>query len=128
MKLKEFNKENSMGVTPRAPFIRLNRGAGLITLNSGVKKLMNLKPGDKVSFFQNDENAKDWYIGKSKEGFEAWAKDDNTSLCLNNSLTVNELLNSTGYTDVKGVSFPVSSAEIQEGGGKIILYSYRKAS
>jgi hypothetical protein len=121
MKLKAFNSENSKCVTEKTPHIRLNLHGGLITLNSGCRDLAKLKAGVIIEFYQNEESPKDWYFGISDKGFKLRAKDKADTFTFNSSLTVKSILKSAGLTDVRGVSFPVSSAEIIEDGKKLYL-------
>lgn len=59
MKLKEYNSpcKNIIDV----PTIRFS-GKGTITINAVASELLNLKPGVKISFAQDTEHPKDWFL------------------------------------------------------------------
>lgn len=61
--MSKFSAENCHGKGTRChlPSIIFAKH-GCITLSRGLMKALNLKSGDKVSFYQSEEDSRDWYI------------------------------------------------------------------
>ncbi len=84
MKIKRFNIENTKCVKIGKPTIRFAK-QGQITLSTEAVRKMNIKPGDKIEFIQDEEKPKDWYLKKSKIGFSTRKYSGSDALICNAS-------------------------------------------
>lgn len=85
MQLKTFNSENVHPVRESKPCIRINTKTGLFNFSTGACKLIGLKPGDRVSFHQDEDEPADWYLEVTPDGFELREKVNVTKGMLFNS-------------------------------------------
>jgi hypothetical protein len=71
MKLRTFDKTITKTVSPGECSVTVNP-KGTVFFSVGLVKVMQLEPGDRVLFHQDQENRSDWYIEKTKSiaGFE----------------------------------------------------------
>lgn len=78
MKLKYFSEQTfpKMGGGTRSTTPKVNFSkAGVIEFNKPAVELLELKPGDKVTIAQDEEDAANWYVFKDKNGFEIRSKE-----------------------------------------------------
>lgn len=107
MKLKEFSTCGRKALKGMAT-ITFSK-SGCIGLNNKTVESMGLKPGDKLVFFQDEDNPRDWYMGVGKEKGAELRLGSGTSgsLFCNFSFVVQEVFEST---QTKGrVKFQVAS-------------------
>lgn len=95
MKLKSFNPENAANIRKGKPTIHIGSN-GAISMNAVATNLTGLKPGDKVEFHQDETNPKDWYISKSKSGFELRAYNQDRGVIFNSSKLASIILEIIG--------------------------------
>ena len=93
MQLKTFNSENVLPVRESKPCIHINTKTGLFNFSIGACEMIGLKPGDRVSFHQDEEEPTDWYLEVTKNGFELRAKANVTKgMLFNSSVMARELV------------------------------------
>jgi hypothetical protein len=102
MKLKEFDLHNSRKI-PRAgrPFLRVTRRAGTLFFSASTAQTADLKEGDGVVLFQDEENPADWYFKKNnspKSFILRKATNKAKGLVFNNSALAGILLDSAQTT------------------------------
>ncbi|MCK6611576.1 MAG: hypothetical protein L6Q78_11110 [Bacteroidia bacterium] len=112
MKLKIFDNETSMRAKAGRNSINVSFKKGLIRFSSMLVNTMHLKKGDCISFGQDESNPKDWYLFKSKTGFEL--RMNKELLLLNNIGTVRAISDSLGID--YSTSFLVAKEPIKSDG------------
>ena len=115
MGLKRFNTETTKGMGTGQPLVSIARNAGLISIFGATAEALGLKPGDKVSIVQDQDNPKDWYIDtKDEAGFKLRGSDKGKGLSFNNSVICNRLLDSLEFPkEHKRSSFTVSTKQAE---------------
>jgi len=102
MKLKTFDRTQSKMRLSKKPAIRISK-VGLISLNKCAIRLLDLKVGDKIKFYQDEDNPEDWYLkevpktddlGLICRNGSSFAK----SIMVNSAATANALFESIGFT------------------------------
>lgn len=90
MKLKEFNSENTVTVRSDKPSLHINTKTGLFNFSKAACDLLNIKDGDRIAFYQDEEEPTDWYIEKvtTEKGFPLRAKDNITKGLLFSNTTM----------------------------------------
>lgn len=71
MKLKIITYQDVDFRSATDPTLRVNIGSGILSFSAGANKLMEIVPGDSVSFVYDEESAK-YYIGKSEGGVQGF--------------------------------------------------------
>ncbi|MBN1187015.1 MAG: hypothetical protein JXB49_32355 [Bacteroidales bacterium] len=119
MKLKKYNANNSLLIRDASPRIRFSN-TGAITISVGLTRLMGLKNGSRIELLQNPDSPKDWYIAESADGFILRLQDSGALIC-NCAAAARSVIKSLNLTSppIHGVTFPVSSALIEEEGTKM---------
>lgn len=69
MKLFIYSKKTYKKERITSPLIRFRINNGLITINNGIAKILELKKGDYIIICQDVECSQDWFITKNKDGF-----------------------------------------------------------
>ena len=101
MKLKTFNRANSlMSKTDGTPTITVSK-VGMITLSKTLCENLQLSPTDKtggVFLHQDEENPRDWFIEKSEnaDAFKLRSCKNSAGLCFNSGPAAKALLKSIG--------------------------------
>lgn len=103
MKLKSFNPENipqntRIGIAK----VSLNSKSGTITLTKQTVIKMDLKPNDKIEFFQDEENVDEWYIAVTKNGFDIRDKKKDQTFIFNSTFLVKKIFDSMIYNHHTG--------------------------
>lgn len=74
MKLFIYNKENSIATTAKGGnrTVRINRSNGVIYLSRMLAKSLSFRGGEKMIIANDEDNPKDWYLGKTnnENGFD----------------------------------------------------------
>lgn len=66
MNLKKYNRSDCKFMPSGKPTIRISV-KGTFCLNKAAAVALNLKPGDKITFLQDQDTQIDWFIEKTKE-------------------------------------------------------------
>lgn len=98
MKLKQVFATSTASKAKVAPTVSINYFNGRMLFNVPTVNLLDLKESDMLSFFQDEENPKNWYFTKSKEpgALPLKASQNAKSLCINNAKLVRPMLESMG--------------------------------
>lgn len=67
MKLKEYSTQNVPILRMKKPTIRINSITGLIAFSQTACNILDIKMGDKLKFYQDEEESSDWYVSKSAD-------------------------------------------------------------
>ena len=95
MKLKTFNTTNiqAFGKANTKPYLQINSGTGLISINKQASDLIGIKDGSQVQFHQSEETPSDWFIEVVKDaGFIVRTKDSYEDRCVFNSTKLARLI------------------------------------
>lgn len=70
MKLFIYNKENSITTTAKCGnrTVRINRSNGVIYLSRMLANSLSFRSGEKLIIANDEDNPKDWYLGKTNDG------------------------------------------------------------
>jgi hypothetical protein len=107
MKLKKFNRKDCSGRMPGQPQIRINH-AGMIMLNKRFVEKANLKPGDKVNIYQDEDKPTDWYLKSTDEDQGVQMRDYKGGLVFNASVIARRIMESVNITE-KSVVFKMGT-------------------
>lgn len=124
MKLTEYNVCNSKMARVTKPMISISQRVGLMTFNRKAAAKLNLKPGDKVVFLQDEENKTDWYlkVSNDSDGFKLRRGSNSTGLLNFNCKKI-----ASEIAESIGVSGPfrclISTEKTEEGNYPIITRS-----
>jgi len=91
MRLKKFEKVYHR--TGR-PYFRFYRKTGLFTISKPMIKKIGLMPTDKLSFFQDEDSPKDWYLCIDQDKGTAIRFKRCGTCQMNNALLLKELVDS----------------------------------
>ena len=94
-KLKRFNYLNSSKIKIGKATIRFYE-QGQISLSMSAVKMMNLKNGDRIEILQDQNEPNDWYITKSKDGFQLRKQSGTKGYVFNNKYTSRIFIKSFG--------------------------------
>ncbi len=117
MKLKEFSPKNIKTVRVGQPVINMNGKSGLISFSKAFAESIDLKGGEAISFHQDEDRPKDWYIEITPDGFPSRKKDDGVVL-LQSTVLVRTILKSV-EAETHTASFLMAITPIENGGGKL---------
>jgi hypothetical protein len=100
MKLKEFNLTNIRSESDRRrrqATVSVNGKSGLIGFSSSAVRAMELKAGQRVVFFQDEESKVDWFVRRSEdvEAIALRGKNGSGMLFFNGSVLANSILDAT---------------------------------
>jgi hypothetical protein len=81
-----------------APTVSINYFNGRMRFNGPRVELLDLNDSDKLAFFKDKENPKDWYFMKSKTAGSLPLIKQSKALCVNNAKLVRPMLEAMGIT------------------------------
>lgn len=107
LKLNKIEVKASLRGRRSEPTVILSE-KGRVTLNKSAAELLRCQGGGKLSFFQDGDEPKDWFIGVDHEGtlFTKPAKGD--SIKINSADLCDNILKSLGL-DRDTYKFPISN-------------------
>lgn len=95
--------------------------SGLISVSQGALKLIGIKTGDNIKFFQSKGKPKEWFLAKVENGGfplrEAYDKKSKT-LMLNNAYTVKSIMASLNVS--KGFNVKIGCEPDEDGWWSLI--------
>lgn len=110
MKLKEFNAETLpklSGGGKGVPRISFSKG-GVININATACELIGLKPSDKITLAQDEEDPVNWYIYKNEKGFELRSAYDKKGVLFNHNSLTKEIMKAIEYDDTLSHNFIIA--------------------
>lgn len=111
MKLAHFNAETLPrqigGGTPKQPRVSFNK-AGTIMFNGAASSLLELKPGDKITLAQDEEDTANWYFFKHEKGFKLRDGYDKKGCLFNHSVMVKKVISSFKLKEDQTYSFLIA--------------------
>lgn len=115
MEFNIYNEKNCRVVT-REPSVRLTKG-GVIIINAAAMKKMEFVAGNRISFAQDKQRPKDWYIVRDADGLEIKPKSGTTpSFGVQSSNLCNEILASLGLQKGGNNTFKIAPAATEVNG------------
>lgn len=94
MKLKKYDVSVNTGrsVEPTISF----SDSGVIRISKSATDALNIKAGDRLSLFQDEDSPTDWYLSKDKDGFPTrpGSTKDSGSVQFNSANTRNDFYQS----------------------------------
>jgi len=117
MKLKTFDRTQSKYRFIDKPAISFN-SAGVIRINKCASERIGLKSGDKMKFYQDEDNPEDWYVAVVPKTDELGLRirQSNSQIgtfCLNSIAVVKNLYESIGFRG-KTIKFQLGSEPLRD--------------
>ena len=109
LKIKTFDSVNRCGRESK-PKIRMGK-SGYVYITKKASDMLELSIGDKVSLHQDEENPRDWFISKDKNGIKLRGKKEDGVLIFHLAQAVKKLFSECEIT-AKSISFVVSKTPI----------------
>lgn len=108
---KTFLPEDVKGKSLVKPKICFTK-TGSVFFNTGATELLKIKKGDKVLFFQSDENQDEWYVAKDPRGFPLRINAGRPTELICNCQKVKLLLFKSINCEKDGHSFPMAQEPV----------------
>lgn len=110
MKLNYFSEQTLEKKMDRSRAAKICfRKAGVISLNPNACEIIGIKPGDKISMAQDQENPKDWYVFRdSGHGFPARKAYNNDGVIFNHKTLVRKFCEANSLKLDKSYQFLIA--------------------
>lgn len=120
MKLKIFDSRTQRVVLDVSPKLSITLKNGVIAISVGLRQLMDLQPGQKLSLAQDEQRPQDWYIYRDNEsGMEVRVKQNN-QLLISNRICAHEIAAALDQVHARRIVVKVGQHPIESEGR--ILY------
>jgi len=118
----EFNVYDVMSSGARdsaTPSMHFSK-SGVISVNAGAVKLLDLHPGDTIKFYQMKSDPKEWFFAKTIGGFKVRKAYDKASkgLMLNSAFTCKSIMRALNMN--KGFKVQIGSEPDDDGWWSLI--------
>ncbi len=115
MKLKIFNASTQRVVLDVSPKLSITLKNGVIAISVGLRQLMDLQPGQKVSLAQDEQRPQDWYIYLDESGMEVRVKQNN-QLLISNRICAHEIAAALDQVHARRIVVKVGQHPIESDG------------
>lgn len=100
MKLKAFNTETTPCTRTTKPTVRLNLKSGMFGFNLAAQEKLKLKVGTTVAFYQDEDEAENWYIEVgAKNGFVLRKSGNSGQVYFSNKYLCDKIVESVEAND-----------------------------
>lgn len=127
MKLKKFTPSKCTGRRSTTRTVSFNKRNGYIFVNQATQKDLDIKESDKITFVQDEENPKEWFLMKSDDGFTIKRSSASGSLYTMSKEVANNVIRSLEILD-NAVRVMISDQAIMYEGQKLYPLVTRLAS
>jgi hypothetical protein len=111
MKLKFHTPQEHVIVSPKLPVIAVNPDNGRISFSTSLVQGIGLKENDRVTFVQDEERPKDWYLVKNAEGFQL--KESGQVLAIVNKSIAKAIMDSIGVDSTAKIPVAIKHQDIE---------------